>query len=60
MSWGPYWMFYKCQKCGKLFRNELEEMNEKKFGKCPICQGDGALVAESKEYPDNADEYEAV
>ena len=58
MTWGAYWLFYKCPKCGKKFKHALETMTESYFGKCPVCGEDGILVSETKDRPKDADEYE--
>ena len=61
MTWGPYWMYYQCKKCGKKYRYELDIMSDDDtFGKCPACGGDGALKAETKDFPSDADDYEVV
>ena len=60
MTWGAYYMFYRCPKCGKKFKYTLEDMTKPWFGKCPDCQQDGELVGETKELPADAEDYEWV
>jgi peptide subunit release factor 1 (eRF1) len=60
MTWGPYWMFYKCEPCGKKYKYTLEEIHLKTFGNCPACKVEGKLVAESKNMPPDAEDYEEV
>ena len=58
MTWGPYWMFYKCGKCGKKFKSSLEDIQLPMFGRCPMCKEEAELVAESKDFPADALDYE--
>lgn len=58
MSWGGYWMFYRCPLCGKRFKAELAELSAPSFGHCPDCGGPGELVAESKAPPPDPESYE--
>jgi peptide subunit release factor 1 (eRF1) len=60
MTWGPYWMFYKCEPCGKKYKYTLEEVHLPEFGFCPVCKKEGTLVAESKNMPSDAEAYEEV
>jgi DNA-directed RNA polymerase subunit RPC12/RpoP len=60
MTWGPYWMFYKCNKCKKKYKYSLEDIQSPRFGKCPTCKEEGKLVAESKDAPADAPDYEEV
>lgn len=60
MSWGPYWMFYYCDSCSKKYRFTLEDMECKNFACCPICGKKGELKAESKECPENPEQFEIV
>lgn len=48
MTWGTYYFFYDCPKCGKKYRWELSNMNEDDFAKCPACQTEGTFVGETK------------
>ena len=58
MSWGVYWMFYHCPKCGQKFKPGLDTITEPSFGICPTCGAAGQLVGESgKSYPQDADDY---
>ena len=59
MSWGIFWMFYRCPSCGKQFKSGLDTVQEPEFGKCPVCHTAGELVGESgKNYPPDADAFE--
>lgn len=49
MSWGGYFFFYDCLKCGKKYRWQMEDMNELTFGQCPVCHAEGKLVGETKD-----------
>lgn len=60
MTWGPYWMYYKCYKCQKKFKNSYEDIHLANFGKCPECKEDAELVGESKDNPADAQDYEEV
>jgi diphthamide biosynthesis protein 3 len=58
MSWGVFWMFYRCPKCGKMFKSGLDTITEREFGRCPECGAEGTLVAESgKTYPPDPERY---
>ena len=37
MSWGVYWMFYRCPSCGKKFKSGTDTITEPSFGRCPAC-----------------------
>lgn len=59
MSWGVYWMFYHCPKCGHKFKSGADMITAHTFGVCPVCLTEGILVGESgKNYPDDANDYE--
>lgn len=58
MTWGPYWMFYVCPECGTRFKYTLENISEDYFGKCISCGAEGTLVAESRDMPKDAEDYE--
>ena len=59
MSWGVFWMFYRCPACGKKFKSGADTISEDSFGKCPVCGTVGTLVGESGDtYPKDADDYE--
>lgn len=60
MTWGPYWMFYKCGPCGKKFKYSFEEIHLPRFGECPVCKKEAKLVGESKNNPADATDYEEV
>lgn len=60
MTWGPYWMFYKCHKCENKFKYSFEDIHLPKFGKCPTCKEDAELVGETKDSPTDAQDYEEV
>lgn len=58
MTWGAYWMFYLCPRCGAKFKTETGLILEDSFGKCPRCKTEGRLVAESNNPPKNFNDYE--
>ncbi len=59
MSWGVFWMFYRCPACGKKFKSGTDTITDPSFGKCPVCHTEGVLVAESGDtYPADANDYE--
>lgn len=60
MTWGPYWMYYKCLNCGKKFRTENDFITEEDFGKCPICRKPASFEGESKNLPAEPDTYEII
>ena len=59
MSWGAFWMFYRCPVCRKKFKYATDIIEQQNFGTCPICGSQGILVAESgASYPADANDYE--
>ncbi len=59
MSWGVYWLFYRCPVCGKRFKSGADTITDPAFGRCPACGAEGALVGESgKTVPPDANDYE--
>ena len=59
MSWGVYWMFYRCPDCGKKFKSGADTITEAAFGRCPGCGTEGELVGESGGVcPPDAMDYE--
>ena len=59
MSWGVYWMFYRCPVCGKKFKSGTDTITEPAFGRCPACRTEGVLVGESgKTVPPDPNDYE--
>ena len=59
MSWGVYWMFYRCPACQAKFKSGADTITEASFGCCPRCHTEGELVGESgKHPPENPNEYE--
>ena len=59
MSWGVYWMFYRCPACGKKFKSGADTITEPEFGLCPHFHTEGELVGESgKVSPPDANDYE--
>lgn len=59
MSWGVYWMFYRCPNCGKKFKSGADTITEPTFGRCPTCGAEGVLVGESGKFnPPDANDYE--
>lgn len=59
MSWGVYWLFYRCPICGKRFKSGADTITQPEFGQCPRCRVEGVLVGESgKGAPPDANDYE--
>ncbi len=58
MTWGPYWMFYRCPACGRKFKHALGDTDDTRFGICPACDAKGEFVGESKNPPADAASYE--
>lgn len=58
MTWGPYFMYYICPKCGKKFKYALDMLacEADTFGKCPQCgmagvfEQDGARIQRDNLY----------
>lgn len=48
MSWGALYFYYKCPKCGKLFKYSIDLISEygEKFGECPKCCTKGIFLKE--------------
>lgn len=61
MTWGPMFMYYRCDNCGKKFKYELDLMVAfgQRFGCCPKC---GTMGTFEKDGPRLADDniYEEV
>ena len=57
MSWGAFWMYYRCPGCGRKFRWELGDLADPAFGRCPGCGREGALDGESGAPPPDPDSY---
>ncbi len=58
MSWGPYWMYYKCGKCGIHFKSQLDGIEEKGFGICKKCNCQADFMGERGSEPkENLSEY---
>ena len=53
MSWGALYFYYKCPKCGKLFKYGDD------FGCCPYCGSMGTYIKEGARTIDDLD-YEEV
>ena len=53
MSWGAYWMYYRCPACGSKYRWDLNALSNPEFGRCPDCGAEG----ESKALPPDPDSY---
>lgn len=60
MSYGAYFMFYQCQKCGKKFKYSLDADKQELFGQCDVCHVVGTIVGEGCNEPDNKMEYEDI
>lgn len=61
MTWGPAFMYYHCDQCGKKFKYELSlipEMGDR-FGRCPACNASGVYERDGARSVNDA-EYEEV
>ncbi|MDE6955876.1 MAG: hypothetical protein K2P18_08965 [Oscillospiraceae bacterium] len=59
MSWGVYWMFYRCPACGRKFKSGADTITAPSFGVCPACRTEGELIGESGGFnPPDANDYE--
>ena len=64
MTWGPSFMYYHCDQCGKKFKYELAliPVMGDDFGRCPVCgapgvyERDGARMKNDSEYEEVDDE----
>ena len=61
MTWGPSFMYYHCDQCGRKFKYELSLIPElgAKFGRCPLCGIMGTYERDGARFPDDAD-YEEI
>ncbi len=61
MTWGPYFMYYRCPACQKLFKYDLALLEQagNTFGTCPACGMPGRLCCEGACIPDDS-MYEEV
>lgn len=59
MTWGPLYMYYRCDQCGTKYKYELDMLGTlgDSFGKCPNCGSDGIFV---KEGPIMTDDNEYI
>jgi|GEM_PF-353675 len=57
MTWGPYYFFYICSKCGKRYRWILDDMSEADFSNCPECHIPGELVGETRDIGKEENKY---
>ena len=57
MSWGPCFMYYHCQACGKKFKYAADMIPDfgEKFGACPYCGGNGVFEKDGARTLDDAD-----
>lgn len=57
MSWGPCFMYYHCQVCGKKFKYaaDMIPVFGEKFGACPYCGGNGVFEKDGARTLDDAD-----
>ena len=57
MSWGPCFMYYHCQACGKKFKYaaDIIPVFGEKFGACPYCVGNGVFEKDGARTLDDAD-----
>ena len=64
MTWGPSFMYYHCDRCGKKFKYELAliPVMGDEFGRCPVCgtpgvyERDGARIVNDTEYEEVDDD----
>ena len=61
MTWGPSFMYYHCDQCGKKFKYEISLIPDfgADFGKCPACHIMGTYEKDGARFPDDAD-YEEI
>lgn len=61
MSWGALYFYYKCPKCGKLFKYATDLIAEfgDNFGCCPDCGEPGTYLKEGARTIDDLS-YEEV
>ena len=57
MSWGPCFMSYHGQACGKKFKYaaDMIPVFGEKFGACPYCGGNGVFEKDGARTLDDAD-----
>lgn len=57
MSWGPCFMYYRCESCGAKFKYAVDMIPVfgESFGCCPKCGIQGTLVKEGAAAPDDSD-----
>ena len=63
MTWGTYYFFYDCPRCGKKYRWCTEVLSDPEFGECPDCHVEGTFVGETKDLAQGDtrfDDYEYV
>ena len=60
MSWGPCFMYYHCDECGKKFKYAVDMIPvfADEFGCCPQCGKEGVLIKEGARFTDDADYFE--
>lgn len=61
MTWGAFYMYYACPKCGKKFKYAIDllDVAGEQFGQCPNCKLEGTFIKEGPNTPDSL-EYEEV
>lgn len=50
MTWGIFKMFYECKNCKIKFFEDLNDMENKDFSICPVCNNKADLVGDSSDY----------
>lgn len=60
MSWGPCFMYYHCEKCGRRFKyaTDMIPVMGESFGCCPDCNIAGVFEKDGARTPDDADYFE--
>lgn len=61
MSWGPCFFYYHCSACDRKFKYaaDLIPVVGERFGRCPLCEGEGVFEKDGARTPDDR-EYEEV
>ncbi len=61
MTWGALYFYYKCSKCGKLYKYATDLIPEygEEFGLCPDCHMQGEFITEGARIPEDL-QYEEV
>ncbi len=56
MSWGVCFLYYRCPRCGCLFKyaTDMIPVFAENFGCCPDCGTPGTLLYDGARTPDDA------